>query len=109
MAKLKEIRKSNFIIRVDDLEKDIVKIKLVKNKIEYYIYRTKICKDKEIELLKIELWAIILCKKKHVLRSDYSALEIKGIRYTEEALQQYLEKTKKLKRILYNLKINKEN
>lgn len=96
-----EIRKSTFAIIKKDLANKSVKIIKAKDKIEYHIYKTTINK---LVLPRPILWAIIVCNAKHVVKNIKTGIEIIGTRYTEDALRLYLRKTKKIKRVVHEVR-----
>ena len=93
-----------FIILNKDLEKKSVQKKRYKEFTEYWIYRVK--KEKGniylpsgrkniLQAGKTYLYAIIVCETNHISKKEKDRFWVKGIKFTEEHIKQYLSKTER--------------
>lgn len=99
---MNEIRKSIYAILKSDIRTKRVQVFKAKDKIEYHIYKSRL--PNKLVLPRPVLWAVIVCKAKHIIKNIRQGLEVTGTRYTGDALRKYLNSTKKINRQYYNLR-----
>ena len=93
----------NYVIIKKDLENGLIKKREYKGLVEYWVYR-----GKESHIFQLDgsraklgnledagLHCIIACEKNHISKKKKDAILIKGYRFTEKDLDDYLRKTRR--------------